>query len=223
MTGDTASTAEHEAFLAAGRKFFARPCGFVMGVADLDQLPPPDLPEVAFAGRSNVGKSTLINALVNRKNLAYSSNTPGRTQEINYFELDGRLVLVDLPGHGFAKVPKEKVRAWQAMTNAFLKGRSNLRRVLLLIDARHGIKAVDREVMGMLDTAAVNYQAVLTKADKIKPGALERVTRATAEEMGSHTAAHPEVIATSAETGLGIDDLRAEVAAFALPEQRRTG
>jgi GTP-binding protein len=204
-----------EAALEAGRRLFAGECRFLLGVARLDQLPAARLPEIAFAGRSNVGKSSLLNALTGRKALARTSNTPGRTREINYFALGERLVLVDLPGYGYAKAPKRMVAAWQKLLRAFLRGRQPLRRVLLLIDARHGIKPPDREMMTMLDETAVIYQAVLTKADKLGPDQLAALLEATAAELASRPAAHPRIIATSAVTGAGIAELRAELAALA--------
>lgn len=203
--------------LEAGRLLFARECRFVMSVVKLDDLPPAGLPEIAFAGRSNVGKSSLVNALTGRKTLARTSNTPGRTQALNYFDLDGRLVLVDLPGYGFAKAPKDMVAAWTRLVNDFLKGRAPLRRVFLLIDSRHGIKAVDREAMTMLDKAAVSYQVVLTKADKLKDSALEKIRVATEAELKTHVAAHPTLLVTSAEKGTGLAETRAAAAALAAP------
>ena len=176
------------------------------------------MPEIAFAGRSNVGKSSLLNRLTNRSGLARASNTPGRTQELNIFEVGDpvRLRLVDMPGFGFAKAPKEVVRKWRFLINDYLRGRQVLKRTLLLIDSRHGLKDVDREVMKMLDDAAVSYRLVLTKADKIKASELEAVTSATEDEARKHPAAHPEIIATSAEKGLGMDRLRAAVLEAAL-------
>jgi GTP-binding protein len=169
--------------------------------------------EVAFAGRSNVGKSSLLNRLTNRTGLARTSNTPGRTQELNFFDVGAplRFRLVDMPGYGFAKAPKDVVRKWRRLVNDYLRGRPVLKRALVLVDARHGLKEIDREVMKMLDDAAVSYRLVLTKADKVKASELEAVTRATAEEARKHPAAHPEIIATSAETGLGIEELRRAV------------
>ncbi len=215
MTGAATGEEADAAALEYGRWLFAQDCRFVAGAASLDRLPPAGPVEVAFAGRSNVGKSSLINALTNRSQLARTSNTPGRTQQINFFDLgEGRLLLVDLPGYGFAQAPKSRVREWTALVNDYLRGRPTLRRVCLLIDSRHGIKPNDREVMEMLDGAAVNYQAVLTKCDKPKPAALAAVIAATAAELAKHVAAHPEVIATSAATGAGIDTLRARIAAL---------
>jgi len=202
--------------LEAGRWLFAQECRFLLGVADLAQLPPGDLPEVAFCGRSNVGKSSLVNALTGRKTLARTSNTPGRTQQINLFALgptgDERLRLADLPGHGFARAPKDQVNAWTRLVNAYLRGRAPLRRVLLLVDARHGVKAVDREVMTLLDQAAVNYQVVLTKADKLGQKALAEIGPRVAAQVAGHVAAHPQVLLTSAETGQGIPEVRAALA-----------
>jgi ribosome biogenesis GTP-binding protein YsxC/EngB len=200
--------------LEAGRLLFAQAAGFVMGVAQADQLPPVSLPEVAFAGRSNVGKSSLINALVGRKALARASNTPGRTQEINFFALGERHYLVDLPGYGFAEAPKPVVERWQALLKAYLAGRPTLRRAFLLIDARHGPKPVDAEIMDLLDRSAVTYQAVLTKADKPGAAALAATVRATAEALARHPAAFPEIVVTSAEKGTGLETLRAILAAI---------
>jgi len=205
--------------LEAGRWLFTQECRFLLGVADLSALPPGDLPEVAFCGRSNVGKSSLVNALTGRKALARTSNTPGRTQQINLFALGPaeapRLRLADLPGHGFARAPKGTVATWTRLVNAYLRGRAPLRRVLLLVDSRHGLKSADREVMTMLDQAAVNYQAVLTKADKVGQTALEDMCRRVKTEVGTHVAAHPEVMVTSSETGAGVADLRAALADLA--------
>jgi GTP-binding protein len=201
--------------LEAGRLLFAGPIAFELGVADMAQLPRGDLPEVAFAGRSNVGKSSLINALTSRKGLARASTEPGRTRELNYFRMGERLRLVDMPGYGYAKAPKDEIKRWTALVRDFLGGRACLQRVLLLIDARHGLKDGDREVMDALDGAAVNYQLVLTKADKIKPSELQAIAAASAAAIAKRPAAHPDLVATSAETGAGIDILRAEIAALA--------
>lgn len=203
--------------LEAGRRLFAQECRFVAGIASLAGLPPAGLPEVAFAGRSNVGKSSLVNALTGRNTLARTSNTPGRTQQLNLFDLGGRLMLVDLPGYGFAKAPKDEVRRWGDLVRGYLRGRPILRRTCLLVDARHGLKESDREMMRMLDAAAVGYQVVLTKCDKVKPGPLGSLTAATAAELARHTAAHPDIAVTSAQDGTGIADLRAALADLALP------
>lgn len=202
--------------LEAGRKLLASPCTFVLGVASLSQLPPDDqMEEIAFAGRSNVGKSSLINALTGRKSLAKTSNTPGRTQQLNYFNLADCLFLVDLPGYGFAKAPESMVKKWQKTIFAYLQGRVNLKRVFLLIDSRHGIKKVDRDIMEMLDKAAVTYQIILTKSDKISAAELEKVLAQTQAETAKHAAAYVDVIVTSSEKGFGIDELRAEIARIA--------
>lgn len=197
--------------LEAARVLFARPVAFVMGAAAVAQLPGDDLPEVAFAGRSNVGKSSLINALVGQKHLARASNEPGRTRELNFFILNAALHLVDLPGYGWAKASKTTVKKFQNLGRDYLRGRANLKRAYLLIDARHGLKEVDNEPMDALDKAAVSYQIVLTKADKIKPAELEKVLAATREAIRKRPAAHPVVMATSSESGFGIPELRAEI------------
>jgi GTP-binding protein len=201
--------------LEAGRLLFAQECGFVWGAARLDQLPDAGLPEIAFAGRSNVGKSSLVNALTGRKTLARTSNTPGRTQQLNFFDLGGRLMIVDLPGYGYAKVSKSQVAAWNHVLRHYLKGSTVLQRVLLLIDSRHGLKDTDREMMDMLDQAAVSYQVVLTKVDKPKKAELEKVIADTEAELRTHVAAHPSIVRTSAEKGTGIPELRAALAALA--------
>ena len=200
-----------------GRLLFARDVTFMLSVVNLEQLPPPDRPEICFAGRSNVGKSSLINALTNRKGIARASNTPGRTRELNYFNVDERLNLVDLPGYGYAKAPKTDISNWTRLTRMFLRGRAGLRRVFLLIDSRHGIKPSDIELMEMLDDAAVTYQLVLTKTDKLKPGELDKVMRRTSRTIIKRPAAHPELMVTSSEKKTGLDDLRAEIATLALP------
>jgi len=199
--------------LAAGEALFARPWQFLKSVPALEFLPEADRPEIAFAGRSNVGKSTLINALVGQRGLARASNTPGRTQELNYFETAGvSAYVVDMPGYGFARAPKAAVERWTKLVKDYLRGRSVLLRVFLLIDARHGPKPPDLQVMKLMDEAAVSYQAVLTKTDKIKPTELALVLQATQAELARHAAAFPEVLATSSETGGGIELLQAEIA-----------
>ncbi len=200
--------------LEEGRLVFAKPAIFMLGVVMLDGLPDETIPEIAFAGRSNVGKSTLLNALTNQKGLARASNTPGRTREINYFDLSGAMNLVDLPGYGYARASRTQVDAWTKLTRDFLRGRSVLRRVCLLVDARHGLKPTDIEVMDLLDESAVIYQIVLTKADKIKPTALTALVEKTTLAVKRRPAAHPVVRATSSETGFGIDLLRADLAAL---------
>ncbi len=201
--------------IEAARVLFARPCEFMLGAVDMDGLPGPELPEVAFAGRSNVGKSSLINALVGRHGLARASTEPGRTREINFFRLDARLRLVDLPGYGFAKVSRKTARGFQDLGRAYLRGRPNLRRVYLLIDARHGLKTPDGEALDALDKAAVSYQIVLTKADKLKSGQAAAMAQATLAAVARRPAAFPRVAATSADSGEGIASLRAEIAAAA--------
>lgn len=193
---------------------FTRPCNFVISVANLVQLPESDFDEVAFAGRSNVGKSSLINALFNQTKLAKTSSTPGRTQQLNFFNFDNKLYLVDLPGYGYAKAPEKLVKQWQVVLKTYLRGRPTLRRVFLLIDSRHGLKKEDREIMKLLDESAVTYQIVLTKIDKISEKALSSVSTAIAEELKKHAAAMPEPLVTSSEKKIGLDILKAEVCSF---------
>ena len=191
--------------------FFSRPCDFVMGAVSLDSLPPGNLPEVAFAGRSNVGKSSLLNALTFRKNLARSSNTPGRTRELNFFNLDDRLMLADLPGYGYARASKNAIEKWSALTRDYLRGRAALRRVFVLVDSRHGIKPSDLAVMDMLDEAAAVYQIVLTKLDKIKQNERQTVLERTQKALEKRAAAFPRVAAVSSVKGYGMAELRADV------------
>lgn len=198
-----------------GRKLFAQGTDFLKGVVTMDGMPPDDRIEVCFAGRSNVGKSTLINALTGRKALARASNTPGRTQEINFFTLSESHYLVDLPGYGFAKAPVQTVEKWQRLLKAYLSGRATLRRAFVLIDARHGIKAVDEDILKLLDSAAVTFQVVLTKADKVKAKDREAVLAQVRTALQSHVAAFPELVITSSETGDGIDTLRAVISQLA--------
>ncbi|WP_448189253.1 ribosome biogenesis GTP-binding protein YihA/YsxC [Azospirillum sp. sgz301742] len=197
--------------IEAGRLLFAQSCDFIWGADALSKLPEATLPEIAFAGRSNVGKSSLINALTGRKTLARTSNTPGRTQQLNFFDLGGRLRLVDMPGYGYAKESKEKVEAWNGLVRRFLKGRVVLRRALVLIDSRHGLKPNDDEILAMLDQAAVPYQIVLTKADKVKAQALENIRLQTLAALKKHPAAFPEVHVTSSDKAFGIAELRASI------------
>ncbi|OYX77541.1 MAG: YihA family ribosome biogenesis GTP-binding protein [Sphingomonadales bacterium 32-65-25] len=203
--------------IEAARKRFAGPVSFLLSAPELRFLPAPDVPEIAVAGRSNVGKSSLLNAITGRNGLARASVTPGRTQELNVFEVGEptQFRIIDMPGYGFAEAPKDVVRQWKHLVFDYLRGRTVLRRVLVLIDCRHGIKPVDREIMGMLDKAAVSFQVVLTKGDKIKPTELAKVHEAVSAAARIHPAAYPEVIATSAEKGEGIPELRAAVLAAA--------
>jgi len=204
-----------EAKLAAARKLFAGPCDFVWGTGDINSLPPQGVPEIAFVGRSNAGKSSLINALTNRKTLARVSHTPGRTREINFFKLGDRLMLADLPGYGYAKASKAMAAQWQALIFAYLRGRASLRRVVLLIDARRGVGEQDEQVMTLLDEAAVSYGVVLTKIDKLTAAEVGAAVAAADACARKHTAAFPEICATSAFRGLGLDPLKLQLAALA--------
>jgi GTP-binding protein len=198
-----------------GAWLFAQECRFVAGTDSLERLPPPGLPEVAFAGRSNVGKSSLLNALTGRKHLARVSNTPGRTQQINFFELGARLMLVDLPGHGYAQVSKSKVKGWTRLVDSYIRGRPNLRRVLLLADAKVGTREADDRLMDLMDESGLSYQIVMTKADRLKPAELRTMHGKLAARLGKRPACHPEIPVTSAVEGAGIAELREALAAFA--------
>ncbi len=218
MPEATPEELEHARLKGLARKFFAQSWIFVRGVPAMEFLPPEGPAEVAFAGRSNVGKSSLINALTAAKGLARTSNTPGRTQELNFFVQDGDyeggvppLALVDMPGYGFAKAPKAAVDAWTQLIFSYLQGRSTLKRVFVLIDSRHGLKKNDEEVLDLLDKAAVSYQLVLTKTDKIKPPALVRLEAETLQKISKRAAAFPNLVSTSSEKGHGVDDLKAAI------------
>jgi GTP-binding protein len=200
--------------LEAGRLLFAGGAEFLKGVVAMSGLPAGDRVEVCFAGRSNVGKSSLINALTGRKALARASNTPGRTQEVNFFSLGPERYLVDLPGYGFANAPVKVTAGWQALMKSYLAGRASLRRAFVLIDARHGVKPVDDEIMGLLDRAAVTFQVVLTKADKVKAGEIAELVERVGAALQKHPAAYPEILLTSADKGTGIAGMRAEIASI---------
>ncbi len=204
-----------EISLEKGRLLFARGADFVKGVVAMDGLPPADRLEICFAGRSNVGKSSLINALTGRKNLARASNTPGRTQEINFFTLGESHYVVDLPGYGYAEAPVAVVEKWQKLLKAYLSGRVSLRRAFVLIDTRHGIKAVDDEIMTLLDQSAVTFQVVMTKADKVKEAERDKILAQVRKALSKHPAAYPELLMTSSEKGWGIENLRALIAELA--------
>jgi GTP-binding protein len=206
------ATSELDPFLETGRKLFAGEAGFIWAASSLQSLPPMDKIEIAFAGRSNVGKSSLVNALTGRNTLARTSHTPGRTQQLNFFDINDRFKLVDMPGYGYAAVAKEKVQAWTKLIHDYLRGRASLARVYVLIDARHGIKPVDEAVLETLDKAAVSYQVVLTKADELKKGELEIRMTDTAARIAKRPAAHPDILPTSSRTGDGIPALRAAIA-----------
>lgn len=196
----------------AGRRLFGGPSRFLLGVAKLEQLPPSKGVEIAFAGRSNVGKSSLINALTGVNGLARASNTPGRTRELNFFDVNERLTLIDMPGYGYAKAPKHEVKAWQSVLRGYLRGRPGLTRAFVLIDSRHGILKADEEMFTLLDEAAVTYQVVITKTDKIKPAELAKVMETVSAAIRKHPAAFPDIHATSSEKALGIPELRSEIA-----------
>ncbi|MBZ4021155.1 YihA family ribosome biogenesis GTP-binding protein [Rhodobacter sp. TJ_12] len=211
----TLAPAPDDASRERGRLLFAAPVEFLKGVVAMSGLPPADRIEVCFAGRSNVGKSSLINALTNRKNLARASNTPGRTQEINFFTTQDGPYLVDLPGYGFAEAPVAVVKKWQALLKSYLSGRATLRRAFVLIDARHGVKPVDAEILGLLDRAAVTFQVVLTKVDKISKTERDKVIEQVKGALQKHPAAYPDIVVTSSEKGEGIETLRAIIATLA--------
>ena len=201
--------------IEAARKLFVGPCDFISGAGSVESLPPIALPEVAFAGRSNVGKSSLVNALTGRRTLARVSARPGHTRQINFFDLAGQLYLVDLPGYGFAQVSKSMKETWQDLASAYLRGRPTLKRICLLIDSRHGVKDSDHETMKNLDRAAISYQLILTKTDQLRQAEIPRAIAAAQAAARKHGAAHPDVLPTSSETGFGIPELRAEIAAVA--------
>ncbi|WP_019959950.1 ribosome biogenesis GTP-binding protein YihA/YsxC [Woodsholea maritima] len=219
MSEETSSSSDdaHAARLEAGRMLFAAGCEFMMGAVNMNHLPPSDVPEIAFAGRSNVGKSSLVNAITGRKSIARTSGDPGRTRELNFFNLSDRLRIVDLPGYGFAKAPKDVAQRWTSLTQDYLRGRVNLKRVILLIDSRHGIKESDEAIMQVLDKSAVVYQICLTKLDKLRPDEQEPAKIAAAQKVVRRAAAYPLIAATSSAKKLGIEELRADLADLALP------
>lgn len=206
---------QQDELIARARKLFAGPCEFVWGTGDVDSLPPAALPEVAFVGRSNAGKSSLINALTNRRSLARVSHTPGRTREINFFKLGDALMLADLPGYGYARASKALAEEWRRLIFAYLRGRPNLRRAIVLIDARRGVLAMDRDVMALLDEVAVSFALVLTKIDKLSAADANAAIAAADDEARKHTAAFPEIAATSAHKGIGLDSVKAQLAILA--------
>ncbi len=217
---NSAARVDPHPFLETGRVLFAREVTFMLSGVSLENLPAPGPPEICFAGRSNVGKSSLINALTNRNGLARASNTPGRTRELNYFNVDDRVWVVDLPGYGYARASKTDIAKWTALTRAFLRGRAQLRRVFMLIDSRHGIKPTDIELMDMLDEAAVTYQLIFTKTDKIKPPEVIKGIMKAAKVIKKRPAAFPEIIPTSSVKKDGLDLLKAEIASLALPDKK---
>lgn len=217
----TDSSQENTAAQDFGHWLFEQECTFLIGATAIAQVPDSTLPEIAFAGRSNVGKSSLINALTRRKTLARTSNQPGRTQQVNFFDLGNRLILADLPGYGYARAPRERVLEWTKLIYAYLRGRAQLRRTCLLIDARHGLKESDREAMKLLDQSAVPYQIILTKCDKVKGPAQTQLIESITAEAATHGAAHPDVATTSAVSGDGIAELRVQLAGLAAADDIR--
>ena len=222
--GDKASGTDgpEEAALENGRLLFAGACDCIAAANNMKVLPPEGLPEICFAGRSNVGKSSLINALTGRKTLARTSQTPGRTRQLIFFSLADRIQLVDLPGYGYAAAPKADIKAWTGLTRKFLAGRPSLQRVFLLIDSRRGVGRADQEIMGLLDEAAVSWAVVLTKSDKLKPAQIDKIVKDSSVTISRHVAAYPEIFTTSSETKDGIEYLRAHIAGFAMPKTTNT-